>query len=137
MARSDGCSSGLEALLLALLGVALRPGGIRGRWPTMATDETGANRSMWGGGGGAGLEWEGGRARAGGGVRPFRWRLRLSSRLIAQSSLAVCARGAGATKDLDRKYQAMERDRKSYTDESQNVIRKQRCVLPRVLCGRL
>ena len=29
---------------------------------------------------------------------------------------------------MDRKYQAMERDRKSYTDESQNVIRKQRCV---------
>ena len=35
---------------------------------------------------------------------------------------------AGAAKDLDRKYQAMERDRKSYTDESQNVIRKQRCA---------
>ena len=38
---------------------------------------------------------------------------------------------SGATKDLDRKYQAMERDRKSYTDESQNVIRKQRYVVRR------
>ena len=34
-------------------------------------------------------------------------------------------------KDMDKKYQAMERDRKSYSDESQNVIRKQRCVRPR------
>jgi hypothetical protein len=40
--------------------------------------------------------------------------------------------GAGTTKELDKKYQAMERDRKSYTDESQNVIRKQRCVTQRL-----
>ena len=32
------------------------------------------------------------------------------------------------TKDLQRKYNAMERDRKSYSDESQAVIRKQTCV---------
>ena len=47
---------------------------------------------------------------------------------LARSPARSRARAAGATKDLDRKYQAMERDRKSYTDESQNVIRKQRCV---------
>jgi chromosome segregation ATPase len=33
-----------------------------------------------------------------------------------------------ATKDLQRKYNAMEKDRKSYSDESQAVIRKQRCA---------
>ena len=46
---------------------------------------------------------------------------------------SLCVRwGAGTTKELDKKYQAMERDRKSYTDESQNVIRKQRCVTQRL-----
>lgn len=37
-----------------------------------------------------------------------------------------------ATKDLQRKYNAMEKDRKSYSDESQAVIRKQRTTMDKL-----
>ena len=62
------------------------------------------------------------------GELPFATILWQPSRQQRVLSGSVLVGVAGAAKDLDRKYQAMERDRKSYTDESQNVIRKQRCV---------